>query len=242
MFSAGFTSMRRMYLGRSGRGSLRAGVGGHSPGRGAAVVVVAGGVVAVVGAAVVDVEVDVVDRSAASSDFEHAAAVSNMASDSNKTVAVALTPTCVWRVSTPLILALDERFGEPVDAYVNGSQVWLRDDGPNELTIEYRLHPVSGFRRPKDVGTYELFPGVALALATGGTPPARPESLWDGLEAFAAYGDEVEPAVLSGAATAALGLAPDAAGLVDHAAIGDEWERTGGKVSIVERLLAQLGA
>jgi hypothetical protein len=141
-----------------------------------------------------------------------------------------------------LILALDERFGEPVDAYVNGSQVWLRDDGPGEATIEYRLHPVSGFRRPPEMGTYELFPGVALALATGGTPAARPEALWDGLEAFAAYDDELEPAVLSAAATDALGLAPDAAGLVDHRAIGDEWERTGGRISIVERLLAQLEA
>ena len=43
-----------------------------------------------------------------------------------------LTPTCVWRASPELIVALDVRFGEPVDAYVNGSQVWLRDDGPGE--------------------------------------------------------------------------------------------------------------
>jgi len=146
----------------------------------------------------------------------------------------------VWRVSKDLIIALDERFGEPVDAYVNGSQVWLRDDGPGAVTIEYRLHPVSGFKRPDGVGTYELFPGVALALATGGTPAAAPEALWDGLEAFAAYDDEVEPAVLAAAAADALGLAPDAAGQVDHAAIGDEWERTRGKVSIVDMLLREL--
>src|SRR5688500_7847621 len=35
-----------------------------------------------------------------------------------------LVPTCVWRISPALVIALDERFGEPVDAYVNGSQVW----------------------------------------------------------------------------------------------------------------------
>ncbi|MEA2717185.1 MAG: hypothetical protein QOI99_1502, partial [Actinomycetota bacterium] len=29
-------------------------------------------------------------------------------------------PTCVWTVSDALVLALDERFGPPVDAYVNG--------------------------------------------------------------------------------------------------------------------------
>jgi hypothetical protein len=152
----------------------------------------------------------------------------------------ALTPTCVWRISPPLVVALDDRFGEPVDAYVNGSQVWFRDDGPNELTIEWRLHPVAGYRPPPGVGTYEVFAAVALAVATGGTPPAPPEGLWDGLEAFAAYGDEIEPAVLKSVATEALGIPPEAAGLVDHGRIGDEWERTGGKVSIVEALLDQL--
>ena len=151
-----------------------------------------------------------------------------------------LTPTCVWRTTPELIVALDDRFGEPVDAYVNGSQVWLRDDGPNEVTIEWRLHPVAGFKRPAGVGTYEVFSAVALAVATGATPPAPPEQLWDGLEAFAAYGDEVEPAVLAAAVTEALGIAPDANGLVDHAAVGDEWERTGGAVSIVDGLLRQL--
>lgn len=221
-----------MYLGRSGRGVLRTGSAGHVPG---AIVVGVVVVVVVVAARVVLVVVLAVLLGGASATFGCEQAVRN-----NKTVAVALTPTCVWRISTPLILALDERFGEPVDAYVNGSQVWLREDGPGGLMMEYRLHPVAGFRRPASVGTYELFPGVALALATGGTPAAAPEALWDGLEAFAAYGDEIEPAVLAGAAGDALGLPPDAAGLVDHQAIADEWERTGGKVSIVERLLAQL--
>ena len=52
--------------------------------------------------------------------------------------------TCVWRASPAVIVALDERFGEPVDAYVNGSQTWLRDDGPGGITLEWRLHPVAG--------------------------------------------------------------------------------------------------
>lgn len=151
-----------------------------------------------------------------------------------------LTPTCVWRTTPDLVVALDDRFGEPVDAYVNGSQVWLRDDGPNGLTIEWRLHPVAGYQRPGDVGTYEVFSAVALALATGATPPAPAEQLWDGLEAFAAYGDEIEPAVLAAAATEALGIAPDASGVVDHAAVGDEWERSAGAVSIIDALLRQL--
>ena len=139
-------------------------------------------------------------------------------------------------------MALDERFGEPVDAYVNGSQVWLRDDGPGGITLEWRLHPVAGYRRPDGVDTYELFSLAALALARGEEPPAPLAALWDGLEVFPAYGDEAEPATLAAAATEALGLAPDAVGLVDHTSIGDEWERRGGQTSIVDALLAQLQA
>jgi hypothetical protein len=152
-----------------------------------------------------------------------------------------LTPTCVWRIRPEVVVALDERFGEPVDAYVNGSQTWLRDDGPAGVALEWRLHPVAGFARPAAVGVHELFASVALALETGGTPPAPADALWDGLEAFAAYGDEVEPATLAAACTEALGLEPDASGLVDHESIGDDWERSAGKVSIVDALISQLG-
>lgn len=151
-----------------------------------------------------------------------------------------LTPTCVWRVTPALIVALDDRFGEPVDAYVNGSQVWLREDGPAGITVEWRLHPVANYERPQGVDTYSLFSDVAQALATDAPPAVPLESLWDGLEAFPAYDDEVEPAPLAAAATEALGIAPDASGLVDHQRVGDEWERSGGATSIVDALLAQL--
>ena len=151
-----------------------------------------------------------------------------------------LVPTCVWRVSDALVVMIDERFGEPIDAYVNGSQVWLRDDGPGGIALEWRLHPVAGFRRPPGVGTYDLFPQVALALGRGEPPPAAAATLWDGLEAYPAYGDETEPALLRAAATEALGLPPDAAGLADHRTVGDAWERSGGRVSVVAALLDQL--
>jgi hypothetical protein len=150
-----------------------------------------------------------------------------------------LTPTCVWLTTPELIVALDATFGEPVDAYVNGSQVWLREDGPGEITLEWRLHPIAGYLRPDGLDTYEVFSTIALALAIGDRPPVAPERLWDGLEAFPAYGNDIEPAPLAAAAAAALGIAPDASGLVDHRSIGDEWERAGGRVSIVEALLAQ---
>lgn len=152
-----------------------------------------------------------------------------------------LVPTCVWKASPELLLRLDERFGEPVDTYVNGSQVWLRDDGPGGVAIEWRLHPVAGYRRPPGLETEAVFDAVTAALAAGDAPPVPLDRLWEGLEAFAAYDDELEPATLAAACTESLGLAPDAAGLADHDLIGDQWERSGGATSIVAALLDQLG-
>lgn len=152
-----------------------------------------------------------------------------------------MTPSCVWRTSPDVILALDRRFGQPIDTYVNGSQVWLRPDGPNGITIEWRLHPVAGYRRPAGVGTDEVFANAVFALSSGANPPVPVDQLWDGLEAFPAYDDDdVEPAPLVAAATEALGLAPDAAGLVEHQRIGDDWERQRGGVSIIDELFRQL--
>ncbi len=151
-----------------------------------------------------------------------------------------LVPTCVWKATPALLLTLDERFGEPVDTYVNGSQVWLRDDGPGGVALEWRLHPVAGYRRPPGLATEEVFDAVTAALATGKEPRVPLDRLWDGLEAFAAYDDEVEPATLAAACTQSLGLAPDAAGLADHDLIGDQWERSRGGISIVAALLEQL--
>lgn len=151
-----------------------------------------------------------------------------------------LVASALWRARPEVVVALDDRFGEPVDAYVNGSQVWLRDDGPGGITLEWRLHPVAGYSRPAGLGTYEVFSAVSLAAATGADMPSPLDRLWDGLEVFAAYGDEVEPQPLAAAAAASLGIEPDAYGLVDHGRIADEWERTAGGVSIVEDLFSQL--
>ena len=151
-----------------------------------------------------------------------------------------LVPTTVWRATAELIVALDARFGEPVDCYVNGSQVWLREDGPNGVMFEWRLHPVPGYVRPKSSTTYDVFSTTALAFAEGTPPPAPLSSLWDGLECFVAYDDEIEPAVLARAATDALGVAPDAVGLVDHQTIADRWETSQRTTSIVTELFTYL--
>ena len=157
--------------------------------------------------------------------------------------------TTVWRLTPELVSALDERLGPPVDGYVNGTQTWLADHGPGDKTLEWRLHPVSGFRPPKGVGPYELWDEVTGQLAAGGDPASLPlgeerrplTSLWDGLECYA-VDDPLEPAPLAAAATDALGIAPDAAGLVDHERIGSAWERARGSVSIVALLLEELQA
>src|SRR5437588_535997 len=97
-----------------------------------------------------------------------------------------LTAACVWRVRPALITALDDRFGAPVDAYVNGSQVWLRDDGPGSITLEVRPHPGAGPRR----GVCRLrAPPSADRL--GAFPPGRfPWWIEGHLDRFATQGGE----------------------------------------------------
>lgn len=159
-----------------------------------------------------------------------------------------LVPTVVWRAAPPVVVALDERLGPPVDGYVNGTQTWLSDHGPGGATLEWRLHPVAGYRAPEGSGPYDLWDEVVGALAAGGDPAALAignehralASLWDGLECFAAYGDEIEPATLARVATEALGTPPDAAGVVDHDRMGDAWEQAKGAVSLTEMLFNEL--
>ena len=151
-----------------------------------------------------------------------------------------LVPTVVWLLTPQLIVTLDERFGEPVDTYVNGSQVWLRDDGPAGEVIEWRLHPVPGFDRPKGATTEGLFESCAYALAHDETTVAPIDSLWEGLEAFIAYDDELEPAELLDAAVSALGIGADAWGLADHEGIAVRWADSQRRTSIIGELLEQL--
>jgi len=159
-----------------------------------------------------------------------------------------LTPTAVWSISAALVLALDEKLGPPVDSYVNGTQTWLTDEDPGDITLEWRLHPVAQYRAPAGCTHYDVWDAVVDALATEGTDDDLPvgterrslASLWAGLECFPAYGDEVEPPRLAGSARDALGIPPDAAGLVDHERIGETWEREPGAVSLIGLLLDDL--
>ena len=158
--------------------------------------------------------------------------------------------TCVWPVDGHLLLALDERLGPPVDSYVNGTQSWLTDDGPGGATLEWRLHPVAGYRIPRGISHYDLWEQTiatfsndphAETIALGSEARAL-DTLWDGLECFAAYDDDIEPAVLAQAAAVALQRSPDVTGLVDHDRIGTAWEHSGGSASIVVMLREELRA
>ncbi len=155
------------------------------------------------------------------------------------------TAAALWRISPELVLAMDADLGVPVDSYVNGSQTWFT----GEPVLEWRLHPVRGYEPPAGLSPYDLWEIVVGSLEQGTDPAAIPlgsetralSEIWDGLECFPAYGDELEPATLGERVRAVLTRAPDACGLVDHDAIGDEWERTNGAVSIVDLLAGQLG-
>ncbi len=157
--------------------------------------------------------------------------------------------TAVWLVEPDLVLALDERLGGPVDSYVNGSQVWLTDDGPGGTTLEWRLHPSPGYSTPRGLSHYDVWEAVVDRLSEAGADPDRLRlgteerslaSVWEGLECYSAHGDELEPAPLSAAAAEALGRPPLRSGMADHDAIGEQWERSDGSASIVALLLAAL--
>jgi len=156
--------------------------------------------------------------------------------------------TTIWRIGPELVLALDERLGTPLDSYVNGTQTWLVDVEGSDLTLEWRLHPVAGFQPPGDLSHYELWDQVAGQLAAGADPGSLDvggelralRSLWGGLECFAAYGEDVEPAPLAAAATSVLGQGPDAQGMVDHERLGSAWEHSRGGMSLIDAVLEEL--
>jgi hypothetical protein len=148
--------------------------------------------------------------------------------------------TCVWRLRPEVLVALHVCFGAPADTYGNGSQTWLRSDGPGGTPMEWRLHPRADFTRPSDLSIDQVFTAVAGAVARGEDPPVEPEQVWAGLEAAWAFDEDLDTESLEAGATAALGLGPDARGRVDRDALGIEWERSGGRLDVIAWLLARL--
>ena len=156
--------------------------------------------------------------------------------------------TTVWTISPELVLALDAQLGLPVDSYLNGSQTWLVEDGP--ITLEWRLHPVAGYRAPAGVSTYDLWETIVAQLSA----TADPHALRLGDRGAAAHRDVGRPRVLRGLRRRP--RAPAARGRGDRAARArarslrprrprSDRRRVGaanGAVSIVALLLAQLEA
>jgi hypothetical protein len=161
------------------------------------------------------------------------------------------TPSAVWRVTPSLVERLDERLGPPLDAYVRGWQVWLEPHGPGEETLEWRLHPPAGFKMPREIDHNDLFDLVLQALSEaagsdGDVLAIAAErctltQIWEVLEVFPAYGDDLSPGEVADAAAAALGgWPPDAAGYADHGRLGDLWKGRRGDFSVGAALLEQL--
>ncbi len=148
--------------------------------------------------------------------------------------------TCVWRLRPAVLTALHQRFGAPADTYGNGSQTWLRSDGPDGTPIEWRLHPQASFVRPTDLAADQLFTLLAGAVVRGEEPRLDPAAVWTGLEAAWAFDEELPADQLASCTAAALGLDADACGSVDRTALGAEWERSGGRLDVIDHLLSAL--
>jgi hypothetical protein len=121
----------------------------------------------------------------------------------------------------------------------------LHDDA--DVTFEWRLHPVADFRQPRGLSHHDLWEQVVSRLSAGATDELALggerrslTELWDGLECFVAFGDDIEPANLGRRVAAVIGIPPDLCGLVDHDVVGDAWERSGGREPILRLLADQL--
>ena len=153
-----------------------------------------------------------------------------------------ISATALWPMTPDLAIALDQKFGPPVDCYVNGTQTWLTPDGPNEFMLEWRLHPVGAYQTPAGMSHYEVFETVIAAISVGadlehlslGDEHRSLTELWSGLECFAAYGDPMSPDTLAQHCEQAIGIAAQHRGTVDHQSVSDEWLRTGRQRSLYD--------
>lgn len=150
-----------------------------------------------------------------------------------------LTATCAWVMTPELLCAVQDRLGAPVDAYDNGGQTWLRNDGPGGEPIEWRLHPRPEFAWPGRT-SQDLLPALAGAVARGEQPEIDPIDVWSGLEAIPAFDDPIEAEALGRALAEVLGRPPGACGGLDRDALGREWEKAAGHLDVVAWITAQL--
>lgn len=141
--------------------------------------------------------------------------------------------TAIYLINTrpDLLKQLVAVHGEPVDSYWNGSHTWFTQN--DEVLVEWRVHPVSGFVMPEASRPEELF---IMALES------EVDSLhyWEGLEVFPVDEHTFSAEDFSDYCETILGIEPDKVGFVDHDSIGNEYERNNGNVSIMQLLSKQL--
>jgi hypothetical protein len=125
-------------------------------------------------------------------------------------------------------------FGEPVDSYWNGSNTWF--DEPSDfvdISIEWRLHPISGFEMPKACRPEELF---TLMVEN----KVDLTHYIEGLEVFPTDENDISIEKFSDYIFQKIGLEPDYIGYVDHDIIGNQFEQSNGDTSIIQCLKEQL--
>lgn len=63
---------------------------------------------------------------------------------------------------------------------------------------------------------------------------------WEGLEVFCISEELISPEDLQSYVESTINIKPEICGYVDHEHIGNEFERTGGNISIIQLLTSQL--
>lgn len=160
------------------------------------------------------------------------------------------TPVAIVDVDRALLEALEEAFGPPIDSYLMGWQVWLVDTeiAGADVTLEYRLHPPAGFAQPHGLDHHDLWTEVIVQLADGdgeqltlGDEQRRLTEVFDLLEVYPAFGEDLSARDVAGHVESSLGRAPRAAGDVDHERLGGRWKRQRHDFDLPNALRAALG-
>lgn len=129
---------------------------------------------------------------------------------------------------------LHKRLGDPVDSYWNGAHTWF--DEPEiwgDIRVEFRLHPVIGFVMPEASRPEELF-DLILEEKVDVT------HYLEGLEVFPVDENDLSIEEFKNYIEEKIGFEADFAGFVDHEEIGNTYEQSGGKISIISALVEQL--
>ena len=143
------------------------------------------------------------------------------------------TPSAVFKTKDypEIIKTIVNKLGEPIDSYWNGSHTWFTTY--RDFDFEWRLHPVAGFKMPEASRPEDLFD-----LALEGE--VEIDHYWEGLEIFDINDEPGSIEILKDHIKSVLDKEPPHCGYVDHETIGNDFERTGGDISIVRLLINQL--